>query len=334
MALTDELKFTAKAGRGGDGVVRWRQEKFIDKGGPNGGDGGWGGNVYITACRDTNILGTYKKAQKKFIASDGNPGEGRSKHGQNGKDVEIALPVGSVITNENTGEVFEILHDDDKFMILSGGKGGFGNEHFKSSLNVSPLEATPGKEGEEAEFFVELKMIADVGLVGYPNAGKSSLLNILTNAKSKVGDYNFTTLDPHLGVYHGYIFADIPGLIEGASDGRGLGIKFLKHVSRTNIILHIISADNADVVDAYKKIRAELFAYDPELTRKKEIIVISKVDTVDPEDLSDKISLLEKETKKTVIPLSLYDDKLVKLLADTVVNEIKQSAGPANSQAE
>ncbi len=334
MALTDELKFIAKAGKGGDGVVRWRQEKFIDKGGPNGGDGGWGGNVYIKACRDTNILGTYKKAQKKFIASDGSPGEGRSKHGQNGKDVEISLPVGSVVTNENTGEVFEILHDDDRFMILGGGKGGFGNEHFKSSLNVSPLEATPGKPGEEGEFFVELKMIADVGLVGYPNAGKSSLLNILTNAKSKVGDYNFTTLDPHLGVYHGFIFADIPGLIEGASDGKGLGIRFLKHVSRTNIILHIISADNADVVDAYKKIRAELFAYDPELTRKKEIIVISKTDIVDPEDLSDKISLLEKETKKTIIPLSLYDDKLVKLLADTVVNEIKQSNTLANSQAE
>lgn len=322
MALTDELKFYAKGGQGGDGVVRWRHEKFIARGGPNGGDGGWGGNVYIVASRDTNLLGTYKKANKKFIAGDGKDGQGQSKHGANGKDVEIAVPIGSVVTNEGTGEIFEVLKDNDRFMILAGGKGGFGNEHFKSSLNVTPLDATPGKDGEEGNFFVELKMIADVGLIGFPNAGKSSLLNILTNAKSKVGNYNFTTLDPHLGMYQGYIVADIPGLIEGASQGKGLGSKFLKHISRTNMLVHLIAADNDDIGAAYKTIRDELTAYGEGLSDKKEIIVLSKTDVVDPLEFEKKKKELEKLTNKPVIGLSLYDDTSTKNLADTMVKEL------------
>jgi GTP-binding protein len=325
MALTDELKFSAKAGNGGDGVVRWRHEKFIDKGGPNGGDGGWGGNVYITASRDTNLLGTYKKAQKKFVAGNGAAGQGQSKHGANGKDVEIALPIGSVVTNVNTGEKFEILKDEDRFMVLAGGKGGYGNEHFKSSLNVSPLEVTEGKPGETAEFYVELKIIADIGLVGFPNAGKSSMLNILTNAKSKVGNYDFTTLDPHLGMYHGFIIADIPGLIEGANEGRGLGAKFLKHISRTRAIVHLISAENPDVVNSYKTIRNELKSYDSGLENKNEVIVISKVDMLDPTELAKKIKELEKITKKPVYSLSLYDDKLVKNFGDILIKELKNN---------
>jgi GTP-binding protein len=324
MALVDELRFVAKAGNGGDGVVRWRQEKFIARGGPNGGDGGWGGNVYVTASRDTNILGGYKKAQKKFIAGNGKAGQGQSKHGQNGADVEIALPIGSVIANQKTGEVFEVLNDTDRFMILAGGKGGFGNEHFKSSLNVAPMEATEGKPGEEGEFFVELKIIADVGLAGFPNAGKSSLLNILTNAKSKVGDYNFTTLDPHLGVYHGYIIADIPGLIEGAHTGKGLGSKFLKHISRTNTIVHLVSVENTDVAAAYKTIRNELTQYGEGLEDKKELVVLSKSDMVDVKDLKDKKKALEKVCKTDVITVSLYDDSSVKDLANAIVKILKK----------
>ncbi len=324
MALTDELKFYAKAGHGGDGVVRWRHEKFIDRGGPNGGDGGWGGNVYLVATRDTNILGTYKKAQKKFIAGNGKDGQGQSKHGANGKDIEIALPIGSVVTNEQTGEVFEILKDDDRFMVLAGGKGGFGNEHFKSSLKVTPMEATPGKEGEEGYFFVELKMIADAGLVGFPNAGKSSLLNILTNAKSKVGNYNFTTLDPHLGVYYGYILADIPGLIEGANEGRGLGSKFLKHISRTNLIVHLVSAENEDPALAYKTIRKELSDYGENLDKKEEIVVLSKSDLIDSKSLDKKIKSLEKVCGKEVLSLSLYDDNSLKALANKLIQELKK----------
>lgn len=324
MALVDELRFIAKAGNGGDGVVRWRQEKFIARGGPNGGDGGWGGNVYVTASRDTNILGGYKKAQKKFIAGNGKAGQGQSKHGQNGADVEIPLPIGSVITNQKTGEVFEVLNDTDRFMILAGGKGGFGNEHFKSSLNVAPMEVTEGKPGEEGEFFVELKIIADVGLAGFPNAGKSSLLNILTNAKSKVGDYNFTTLDPHLGVYHGYIIADIPGLIEGAHTGKGLGSKFLKHISRTNTIVHLVSVENDDVAVAYKTIRNELKQYGEGLEDKKELVILSKSDMVDAKDLKDKKKALEKACKSDVITVSLYDDSSVKDLANAIVKILKK----------
>lgn len=324
MALTDELRFSAKAGNGGDGVVRWRHEKFIARGGPNGGDGGWGGNIYIVASRDTNLLGTYKKSQKKFTAGHGKAGQGQSKHGKNGEDVEIALPIGSVVTNEKTGEVFEILKDDDRFMILAGGKGGFGNEHFKSSLNVAPMEVTEGKAGEEGTFFVELKMIADAGFVGFPNAGKSSLLNILTNAKSKVGNYEFTTLDPHLGVYHGYILADIPGLIEGANTGKGLGSKFLKHVSRTNIIVHLVSAESDDVVADYKTIRNELSLYGEGLSEKQEIVVLSKMDTTDEKSLSKKIKDLEKVSGTQVFALSLYDDNSVKLFADGLIKALKK----------
>lgn len=325
MALTDELKFSAKAGNGGDGVVRWRHEKFISHGGPNGGDGGWGGNVYIVASRDTNLLGTYKKSQKKFIAGNGANGQGQSKHGANGNDVEIALPIGSVVTNLKTGEVFEVLKDEDRFMILAGGKGGYGNEHFKSSLNVAPLEATAGKDGEESDFYVELKMIADIGLVGYPNAGKSSLLNILTNAKSKVGNYDFTTLDPHLGVYHGFILADIPGIIEGANTGRGLGFKFLKHISRTKAIVHLISVENSDVVESYKTIRNELINYGEGLENKNEIIVLSKSDMTDEKDLAKKIKDLEKFTKKNIYTLSLYNDDSVKNFSDALIKELKNN---------
>ncbi len=324
MALTDELKFSARAGRGGDGVVRWRHEKFIARGGPNGGDGGWGGNVYIISSRDTNILGTYKKSQKKFVAGNGQAGQGQSKHGKNGADVEIALPIGSVITNQKTGEVFEILKDSDRFMILAGGKGGYGNEHFKSSLNVAPMDVTEGKDGEDGEFFVELKMIADAGFVGFPNAGKSSLLNILTNSKSKVGNYDFTTLDPHLGVYHGYILADIPGLIEGASDGKGLGAKFLKHISRTNTIVHLVSVENDDVAKVYKIIRKELAAYGEGLKDKKEIVVLSKSDIADEKLVLKKKKELEKASGQEAHILSLYDDNSVKAFADALVKTLKE----------
>jgi GTP-binding protein len=192
-------------------------------------------------------------------------------------------------------------------------------------LNVAPLEATEGKPGEEGTFFVELKMIADAGLAGFPNAGKSSLLNILTNSKSKVGNYNFTTLDPHLGVYHGYILADIPGIIEGASEGKGLGSKFLKHVSRTNIIVHLVSAENENVAKAYKTIREELAAYGEGLHEKEEIVVLSKSDTVsDAKELLKKKKELEKVSGAKVFVVSLYDDKLVKGLADGLIKALKK----------
>ncbi len=324
MALTDEIKFYAKAGNGGNGVVRWRHEKFVDRGGPNGGDGGWGGNVYISASRDIALLGTYKKTSKKFLAGNADDGEGRSKHGANGADLDVKLPVGSVITNESTGEVFEILDDKDRFMILSGGKGGFGNEHFKSSLLVTPTEATTGKPGEEGIFTVELRMIADVGLIGYPNAGKSSLLNILTQAKAKVGNYDFTTLDPNLGAYHGYVLADLPGLIEGASEGRGLGHAFLRHIARTKILVHLVSAENENVGKSYKTIRKELDKWSKDLLKKDEIVVLSKSDTTDAKIIQKKKKELEKSSGAEVFVLSLYDDPSVKEFADSLIKLLQK----------
>lgn len=319
MALTDEIRFYAKAGNGGNGVVRWRHEKFVDRGGPNGGDGGWGGNVYVVGSRDISILGSYKKTSKKFLAGNAHDGEGRSKHGSNGEDLEIKLPVGSLVTNESTGEVFEILSDKDKFMILSGGKGGYGNEHFKSSLLVTPTEATEGKPGEEGFFDVELRMIADVGLIGYPNAGKSSLLNILTKSKAKVGNYDFTTLDPNLGAYHGYILADIPGIIEGASEGKGLGHAFLRHIARTKILVHLVSAENDNVSKAYKTIRKELGKWNKDLLDKEEVVVLSKSDMADKKIIDKKTKELEKASGAKVFVLSLYEDKPVKALGDSLI---------------
>jgi GTP-binding protein len=312
MALIDEIRFFAKAGKGGDGVVRWRNEKFIAKGGPNGGDGGWGGSVYVVGVRDNTILGSYKKTDKKFAAGPGQAGQSQSKHGSNGSDIEIKLPVGCILTNESTGETFEILNSDEKIMILAGGKGGFGNEHFKSSLNVAPEESTEGKSGEESFFTVELRMIADAGLIGFPSAGKSSLLNILTSAQAKVGNYAFTTLDPNLGVFGNYILADLPGLIEGASQGRGLGHKFLRHTLRTKVLVHLVSCEETDTATAYNTIRGELGAHDVKLLEKEEIVALSKTDQCSQEEINIKKEQLEKACGKQVILLSLYDDEKVK----------------------
>ena len=218
MAFIDEIKIHAAAGRGGDGVVRWRQEKFIPKGGPAGGDAGRGGNFYVQAIRDIHVLSKYK-AKKSFSAERGEDGSNKSLHGKNGEDFFLELPIGSIITNIETEERWQLTEEGEKIMLLKGGYGGFGNEHFKSSTNTTPKEWRPGEEGEKGDFKIELELFADIGLIGEPNAGKSSLLNSLTNAEAKVGDYAFTTLDPNLGDFYGFIIADIPGIIEGASEG-------------------------------------------------------------------------------------------------------------------
>lgn len=213
MAFIDEMKIEASAGRGGNGVVRWRQEKFIPKGGPAGGDAGRGGNFYVIGVRDVHILSKYK-AKKSFTAGRGEDGGNKSLHGANGEDFYLELPIGSIITNINTDETWQLSEEGQKFMILKGGYGGFGNEHFKSSTNTTPQESRLGAEGESGIFKIELELFADIGLIGLPNAGKTSLLNSLTNAQARVGDYAFTTLDPNLGDFYKYIIADIPGIIE------------------------------------------------------------------------------------------------------------------------
>ncbi|MBP7805156.1 MAG: GTPase ObgE, partial [Candidatus Pacebacteria bacterium] len=288
MALVDELKFYATAGKGGDGVVRWRREKFIPMGGPAGGDGGRGGDVYIEAVRNNNLLAQYRHVTK-FAAKDGEPGGSGSLHGANGDDMVIMLPIGAIVTNQDTGVAVQLLSEGEKIKVLTGGGGGKGNEHFKSSTNVSPKESTPGRPGEEGNFYVELELIADAGLVGLPNAGKSSLLNSITRAKAKVGDYAFTTLDPNLGDCFGYTLADIPGLIEGAAEGKGLGIQFLRHIKRTKMLIHLVSFENelaetGGMMKVYKEIRNELKKYDKSLNLekgagladKKEIILLTK----------------------------------------------------------
>ncbi|MFA6325011.1 MAG: GTPase ObgE [Candidatus Paceibacterota bacterium] len=335
MAFIDEIKIHAEAGRGGDGVVRWRQEKFVPKGGPAGGDGGRGGDFYAVAVRDLNILSKYK-AKKEFEAESGEDGGGKSLHGKNGKEFFLELPIGSKIKNLSTDEEWQLLEEGQKVLLLKGGYGGFGNEHFKKSTNTTPFESNPGEEGEKGDFIIELEIFADIGLVGLPNAGKSSLLNSLTNAAAKIGDYAFTTLDPNLGDFYGYIIADIPGVIEGASEGKGLGIKFLKHIKRTKMIAHLVSFENLSdgalgMIKKYKEIRKELEKYDKKnnlgedgLSNKEEIIILTKTDVLDDIKIIEKQKDKFKKLGAKVFTISLYDDKSVKNFGDALAKILKK----------
>jgi GTP-binding protein len=305
MAFIDEITLRMKAGDGGNGVVAWRHEKGRDHAGPGGGNGGAGGSVYIRAVRNIGLLHRYR-SEKEFVAPRGCDGMNWNKQGKAGKDITIDLPLGSILTNTTTGQKTELIHDNETILLLKGGNGGLGNEYFKGPINRTPKQSTPGKLGEEANFFIELQLVADAGLIGLPNAGKSSLLNELTNAEAKVGDYQFTTLEPNLGDFYGYILADIPGLIEGASAGKGLGVKFLRHIRRTKILLHCISSENEDFNEVYKVIRNELSEYDKMLTEKQEIIIITKTDLISPEVLAKKIKKLK--TKNPVLTVSTIDN--------------------------
>lgn len=315
MAFVDELTIYAKAGDGGNGVVRWRHEKFVPQGGPSGGNGGRGGNVYFEAVRDVNILSKYSH-RPKFIAVNGDAGSKKSQQGENGEDLIIKLPIGSIIVNIDTGDRYELLNADEKIKVLEGGRGGLGNEHFKASTNTTPYEWTPGKTGDNGTFKIELRLFADIGLVGFPNAGKSTLIQALTNSKSKIASYQFTTLDPHLGAFYEFIVADIPGIIEGASEGKGLGYKFLKHISRTRTLVHLVSFENeteekGGMMNAYKAIRKELGDFDSKLLEKDEYILLTKSDVVD----TDTVARVQKEFQelgKPVFVVTMFDDGQVK----------------------
>lgn len=325
MAFVDEIRIYAEAGHGGNGVVRWRQEKFVPKGGPAGGDGGRGGDFFVQAVRDVHILSKYK-AKKSFIASRGEDGGNKSLHGKNGEDFVLRLPVGSIITNLETDEEWQLTKEGEKIMLLRGGYGGFGNEHFKSSTNTTPKESREGQEGEKGNFKIELELFADIGLIGLPNAGKTSLLNFLTNAEAKVGDYPFTTLDPNLGDFYGYIIADIPGLIEGASEGKGLGVKFLRHIKRTKMLAHLVSFQNKNMMKSYKEIRKELAKYGSGLDQKEEIIILTKSDeALDKKEIAKKVAEFKKlKRSKKVFTLSLFDDKMVKKFRDELIKILKK----------
>ena len=315
----DELTLHFKAGRGGDGVVRWRHEKGKDHAGPSGGNGGKGGDVYVVAVRDVGVLSAYRNIGG-FEAGRGEDGAKNTKQGKEGKDVTIKLPIGSRLTNLATGYSIELLTDAEKVLLLHGGRGGLGNEHFKSSTNIRPKQFTSGINGEEANFHIELLLVVDVGIIGLPNAGKSSLLNTLTSAQSKVGDFPFTTLEPALGDFYGLVLADIPGLIEGAAKGKGLGHKFLRHIERTKAIAHCISSEIEDPLEAYRVVRKELELYNKPARRdsaggdmqvKPEVIVLTKADTCTKEEQDKKLKLL-KTISANVFPVSILDDQLVK----------------------
>jgi GTP-binding protein len=326
MAFIDDITIHAMAGRGGDGVVRWLHIKGHDKAGPAGGDGGRGGDVIIEGVRDLAALSNYQY-EKKFRAEPGAPGDNNNKKGKDGEDLILKVPVGTIVTNTTTKESFEILHDGEQKVIFKGGNGGLGNPHFKGAVNQNPIQSTPGKNGGVGDIRFSLKIIADVGLVGFPNAGKSSLLNVLTRARSKVGGYPFTTLEPHLGEMYGYLVADIPGLIEGASTGRGLGSKFLRHIERTVLIAHLVSAEQEDLIGAYTSIRKELETFSPELMGKREIVILSKTDILTPEEVEEKLAALKMASGAEVYPLSIIDDESLKNFSDSLVREIRDVRG-------
>jgi GTP-binding protein len=336
VAFVDEIVLHLKAGNGGNGVVSWLHEKGKEFMGPAGGDGGKGGDVYFKAVRDIARLSVYRYGNL-FAAGHGGHGQRKSRHGKNGASLEIAVPVGSVVTNRETGRVYELLREGERVLILRGGRGGFGNEHFKGSRNVRPLQSTAGKSGEQADFHVELRLIADAGLVGLPNAGKSSLLNELTSARAKVGAYQFTTLEPNLGDFYGFILADIPGLIEGASGGKGLGTKFLRHIVRTKLLLHCISLERDDssflkgrtpkgggILEDYAIVRKELIAHAPELADKKEVLVLTKADTRTPAEIKKVVAALKKKDKQVLV-VSIIDDVLLKKFKAQLLKILRKS---------
>lgn len=321
----DELTITVSAGNGGDGVVRWRQEKFKPRAGPAGGDGGRGGDVFLRAVRDINRLSRYT-GEKHFKAGDGDPGHNGSKTGKGGEDLIIEVPVGSLVRDAEKGRVVELLSEGELVRIYKGGGGGLGNEYFKSSVNRSPEQSTKGRLGEFGTLTIEVSLVVDAGLVGLPNAGKSSLINTLTNAQSKVGEYAFTTKEPQLGEFYGYVIADIPGLIEGAAKGKGLGHKFLRHIARTKMLLHVISLESSDPVSDYYTIRKELSEYDSALSQKEEWIIFAKKDLVNQEGIADVIKTIDINEKRVFV-LSVKTGDGVKELRDALVQRLQEQGG-------
>jgi GTP-binding protein len=309
MSFIDKVAVTVIAGSGGNGKMSFRHEKFIAKGGPDGGDGGKGGDVILAASRNQNTLAAFRY-QKELKAESGHPGDTSRKRGRSSPDLIVAVPVGTVATNEAGEIVADLIEDGQQAVVAKGGRGGFGNAHFVSSKRQAPSFAEKGDPGEEFNLVLELKMIADVGLVGLPNAGKSTLLSKLSNARPEIADYPFTTLKPNLGVVDvdnetSVLFSDIPGLIEGAADGKGLGHDFLRHIERTAVIVHLVDSYNEDVASVYQTVKDELAAYQPDLVKRPEIIALTKVEGLDEEIVADLTAQLKRVAPKNTVILPI-----------------------------
>lgn len=319
----DEAEIYLKAGKGGDGSVSFRREKYIPKGGPDGGDGGNGGDIIILVDNHSHGLALYNR-EKSFQAENGVNGAGQKKSGKAGEDLILRVPAGTQIINSKGELIADLTEENREMVIAKGGNGGWGNQHFASSIKQAPKWSKAGLKGESLKLRLLLKSIADVGLIGLPNAGKSTLLAVLSNAHPKIADYPFTTLEPNLGtiknIERNIILADIPGLIAGASLGKGLGDKFLRHIERTTIVVHVIDANSDDPVRDYRVIRKELKDFSKELIKKKEIVILNKIDSAPEEDLKTKVSALKKARIKPILISAATHKNLDELVENILKN--------------
>jgi len=327
----DRVKIHVKAGDGGNGVTAFRREKFVPRGGPSGGDGGVGGSVFIESDEGLNTL-LHLRYNPEHKAERGRHGEGSNRSGKDGEHVTVRVPVGTQVFDADSGDLlFDFVEVGQKFLVAKGGKGGWGNAHFATPTKQAPKYHYDGRPGEERNLQLELKLIADVGLVGFPNAGKSTLISVISAAKPKIADYPFTTLEPNLGVvdmgeYRTFVVADIPGLIEGASNGAGLGDRFLRHVERTKLILHLVdvsSFSGRDPVEDYEIINRELAAYDEDLAERPQIIVATKIDALDDQDRLDSLKERAKADKRTFFAISAVANMGVSELVSEVAKRLR-----------
>ena len=326
MKFLDQIKIYIKAGNGGDGSPSFRREKFIEFGGPDGGDGGKGGSIILKAEQNLNTLIDYRY-QQHHKAQRGENGMGQNRTGKSGEDLILKVPLGTqVFEEDNKTLIYDFTKIGEEFVAAAGGKGGLGNTRFKSSTNRAPKKFTKGHKGEEFWIWLQLKTIADIGIIGLPNAGKSSLLASVTSANPKIANYKFTTLNPNLGVAiyddKEITLADIPGIIEGAHSGVGLGIKFLKHIERCNTLLHLIDVNEDDLINAYRQVRDELKKYSKALVKKQEIIVFNKIDLIDKITLNEKIKNFENKIKKKILTLSTMNKSSISKIKSKLINHV------------
>lgn len=342
----DEVTFHAIAGKGGDGMVSFRRMAYMPKGGPDGGDGGKGGDIVLTANPNLNTLYEYK-AKNTFQAENGVGGATNDKRGGYGKDLVLEVPIGTKVYNNETQELIFDIVDTNKYVLVKGGRGGYGNAHFVSSVRQAPNFAELGEPGEEIEVRLELNLVADIGIIGFPSAGKSTLISVISEAKPKIAAYHFTTLIPNLGVVtldrfggkheNSFVVADIPGLIEGAADGKGLGIEFLKHIKRTAALVHLIDVTDPDFISKYEKINLELKRFDKELSSRKQFVVLNKIDSITEEDTQVAINLMEEsypELKGKIYAISAVAHQGLKPLVNDVYSWVQSHKQDLIKQAE